>query len=76
MNNGNEVRKDPWLRRILPHSGMSICEGCVEEMTIAVAARELGILWNTLSRGLNGQRGTSPQKALTLEAMGWSIAAF
>lgn len=41
MNNGNEVREDSWLRRIPPHAGNRICEGCVEEMTIAVAGREL-----------------------------------
>ena len=41
MTAETEVRKDSLLRRNPPHPGESIREGCVEEMTIDKAAREL-----------------------------------
>ena len=76
MTDETEVRKDSWLRRNPPHPGESIREGCMEEMTIGEAARKLGVSRNTLSRVLNGRCGISPEMALTLEAVGWSKAAF
>ena len=76
MTAKTEVRKDSLLRRNPPHPGESMREGCMEEMTIGEAARKLGISWNTLSRVLDGRCGIPPEMALTLEAMGWSIAAF
>ena len=48
----------------------------MEEMTVGEAARKLGVSPNTLSRVLNGSCGTSPEMALTLEAVGWSNTAF
>ena len=76
MTDETEVRKDSWLRRNPPHPGESIREGCMEEMTIGEAARKLGVSRNALSRVLNGRCGIPPVMALTLEAVGWSKAAF
>ncbi len=59
------------------HPGISIREGCLAgELTVAEAARMLGVARHTLSRVLNGHAGISPEMAIRLEKVGWSNAEF
>ena len=69
-----EHRYDAWLRRNPPHPGGMIRDGCMGAMSVAEAARELGVSAPALSRVLNGHAGISVALALKLEAAGWGTA--
>ena len=60
-----------------PHPGESVRD-CMEEAgwTAEVCAGRLGVTLDSLSLLLNGHTGISPEVARSLEAMGWSNAAF
>ena len=64
--------KDP------PHPGRSIKENCLDPLGLNVteAAKALGVARHTLSCGLNGRAGVSPEMAIRLEKAGWSNAEF
>ncbi|MCY3853422.1 MAG: HigA family addiction module antitoxin [Gammaproteobacteria bacterium] len=61
-----------------PHPGRSIRENCLEPLGLSVAgaARILGVARHTLSRVLNGHAAISPEMAIRLEKAGWSSAEF
>ncbi len=61
-----------------PHPGRSIRENCLDplDLTVAEAARVLGVARHTLSRVLNGHAAISPEMAIRLEKAGWSSAEF
>ena len=60
------------------HPGRSIKENCLEPLglSVAEAARVLGVARHTLSRVLNGHAAVSPEMAIRLEKAGWSSAEF
>ena len=63
------------LRRKPSHPGLlirSLCMGA--SMRSARAARILGVPEGDLRRVLEGRAGVSPERALRLEAAGWSTA--
>lgn len=59
-----------------PHPGRSIRDACLQPLglSVAEAARALGVARHTLSRVLNGHASISPEMALRLEFAGWSTA--
>ena len=61
-----------------PHPGRSIQENCLAPLglSMAEAARVLGVARHTLSRVVNGHASISPQMAIRLEKAGWSNAEF
>ena len=61
-----------------PHPGLGIRQNCLEPLGLSVAdaAKLLGVARHTLSRVLNGHAATSPEMALQLEKAGWSNAEF
>lgn len=61
-----------------PHPGRSIRENCLDpfDLSVAEAARVLGVARHTLSRVLNGHASISPEMAIRLEKAGWSSAEF
>ena len=61
-----------------PHPGRSIRENCLEplDLSVAEAAKVLGVARHTLSRVLNGHAAISPEMAIRLEKAGWSSAEF
>lgn len=61
-----------------PHPGRSIRENCLDplDLSVAEAARVLGVARHTLSRVLNGHAAISPEMAIRLEKAGWSSAEF
>ena len=61
-----------------PHPGRSIRENCLYplDLSVAEAARVLGVARHTLSRVLNGHAAISPEMAIRLEKAGWSRAEF
>ena len=61
-----------------PHPGLSIKENCLEPLGLSVAdaARVLGVTRHTLSRVVNGHAVISPEMAIRLEKAGWSNAEF
>ena len=76
-----EVREDAWLRRNPPHPGGLIRYGWIESnnhdyegMSVANAARKLGVSRESLSRVINGRAAISVELALKLEAAGWATA--
>ena len=60
------------------HPGRSIKENCLDPLglSVAEAARVLGVARHTLSRVLNGHAAVSPEMAIRLEKAGWSSAEF
>ena len=60
------------------HPARSIKENCLEPLglSVAEAARVLGVARHTLSRVLNGHAAVSPEMAIRLEKAGWSSAEF
>ncbi len=61
-----------------PHPGRSIKKNCLDPLglSVAEAARVLGVTRHTLSRVVNGHAGISPELANRLEKAGWSNAEF
>ena len=61
-----------------PHPGFSIKQNCLDPLglSVAEAAKVLGVARHTLSRVLNGRVPISPEMALCLEKAGWSNAEF
>ena len=61
-----------------PHPGRSIRENCLDplDLSVAEAAKVLGVARHTLSRVLNGHAAISPEMAIRLEKAGWSSAEF
>ena len=61
-----------------PHPGLSLRQNCIdpEGLTIADAARRLGVARHTLSRVVHGHAAISAEMAIRLEKAGWSNAEF
>ena len=69
---------DAWLRRNPPHPGTYVRTAMEDadgnRMTVAEAARKLGVSVVAISRVLNGRSGISAAMALRFEAIGWGMA--
>ena len=59
-----------------PHPGRSIKDACLDPLDLSItdAAGFLGVARHSLSRVIHGHAAISPEMAIRLEKMGWSIA--